>query len=304
MIDVVPASPGLASNVTDTALIFEGGGMRASLTSAVVGQLLRGEIFFDYVAGISAGSSNLANYLSRDPARARRSFVEFAADPQFGDLRTFVRGDGLFNARYIYEETSEPHQALPFDFATFQANPARFRIGAFHCASGRNVYFGRDDVHEMRDLMVRVRASSSMPILMPHVTIDGDEYLDGALGRSGGIALDAAEADGFERFFVVLTRPRDYVKRPSRAPEFYRRRFRAYPAVADAILKRWHRYNATRRRLFELEAEGRAYLFVPERMPVSNGERSVARLRMAHELGRAQARRELPAWRRFLGLGA
>ena len=43
-------------------------------------------------------------------------------------------------------------------------------------------------------------------------------------------------------------------------------------------------------------------LFVPDTMPVSNGERNVARLRAAHELGLAQAQRELHAWREFLGL--
>ena len=63
----------MTSNVTDTALLFEGGGMRAALTSAVVAELLRQRIHVDFVAGISAGSSNAVNCLSRDPARARRS---------------------------------------------------------------------------------------------------------------------------------------------------------------------------------------------------------------------------------------
>ena len=69
----------MTSNVTDTALLFEGGGMRAALTSAVVAELLRERIHVDFVAGISAGSSNAVNYLSRDPARARRSFVDAAS---------------------------------------------------------------------------------------------------------------------------------------------------------------------------------------------------------------------------------
>ena len=69
----------LTSNVTDTALLFEGGGMRAAYTSAVVAELLRERIHVDFVAGISAGSSNAANYLSRDAVRARAAFVDFAA---------------------------------------------------------------------------------------------------------------------------------------------------------------------------------------------------------------------------------
>lgn len=297
------ASAVAGTRIRDTALLFEGGGMRASYTSAVVVELLAQGLLFDYVAGISAGASNTANYLAQDADRARRSFVEFAADPRFGDLATFARGRGLFNAEYIYERTSGPDEALPYDFDRFSRNPADFRIGAFHCASGATVYWSRRDIEVMRDLMVRVRASSSMPIVMPPVTIDGEVYLDGALGRSGGIPLDIAERDGFERFFVVLTRPRDYRKAPTSAADFYRWHYRRTPAVADAIVKRWHRYNETRRRLFELESQGRAYLFIPEVMPVGNGERSVAKLRRSHELGLRQAAREVPAWRAFLGAG-
>lgn len=294
----------LTSNVTDTALIFEGGGMRAAYTSAVVATLVEEGVFLDWVGGISAGASNTVNYLCRDPWRARHSFTDFVTDPRFGDWRTLVRGQGLFNAEYIYEQTAAPDQALPFDWPTFHANPARLRIGAFDCASGEVVYWGRDDLRELRDLMVRVRASSTMPVVMPPVTIDGRVYVDGALGPTGGIALDAARADGFDRFLVVLTQPRAYVKKALGNDWFYRRHFRAFPAVADALRTRHLRYNAAREELFELERAGRAYVFAPTHMPIGNGERNLARLRAAHALGLAQARRELPAMREFLGLPA
>lgn len=294
----------LRSNVTGTALLFEGGGMRASYTSAMVVALLEAGIHLDFVAGISAGSSNTANYLARDAWRARHSFVDFAADPKFGNWKTFVRGDGLFNAQYIYEETGLPDQALPYDWDTYRANPATVRIGAFDAESGEQVWWGRQDTPVIQDLMVRVRASSTMPVLMPPVHLDGRTYVDGALGPDGGIPVSAAEDAGYDRFLAVLTRERDYVKGPERFPRFYQRYFRRHPAIADALLTRWTRYNHTREKLFDLERQGRAYLFVPERMPVANGERNVARLRASHEAGLVQARREIPAIRDFLGLPA
>ena len=292
----------LTSNVTDTALIFEGGGMRAAYTSAVVATLLNAGVHCDWVGGISAGSSNTVNYLSRDARRARVSFVDFAADPNMGSWRTFVRGQGMFNAEYIYERTSGPDEALPFDWTTFSTNPARFRISAFDCETGEAVHWGRSDISTRRDLMVRVRASSTMPVLMPPVVIDGRTYVDGALGPSGGIPLDAARADGFTKFLVVLTQERSYVKPPLGREWFYRRHFRRFPAVPDALAARAANYNATREELFELERQGRAYLFVPEVMTLSNGERDVAKLAAAHEAGLAQAQRELPANTEFLGL--
>ena len=72
--------------------------------------------------------------------------------------------------------------------------------------------------------------------------------------------------------------------------------------IADALLTRWWRYNQTKDYVFELQRQGKAYLFIPEVMPVANGERDVAKLNAAHELGLAQARRELPAIQEFLGL--
>ena len=134
------------------------------------------------------------------------------------------------------------------------------------------------------------------------VDVQNDFCEGGALGVDGGIPVTAAEEAGFEKLFVVMTRERSYVKRPERFPAFYQRTFRRYPAVAEALISRWRRYNETRERLFEMERQGRAYLFVPESMPVSNGERSVAKLAAAHELGLAQVRREMPAIREFLGL--
>ena len=294
--------PALTSNVTDTALLFEGGGMRASYTSGVVVALLEAGLHLDWVGGISAGSSNACNYLSRDADRARRSFTDFAADPRFGDVKTFVRGDGLFNAKYIYQEAGLPGQALAFDWDTFSANPAQLRIGGFNATTADQVHWGRDDYSDIHDLMIRVQASSTMPVLMPPVTIGGEVFVDGALGPAGGIPLDAARADGYEKFLAVLTRERGYVKPPQGAEWFFRRHFRKLPAVADALMARAEHYNATREELFELERAGRAYLFVPEQMPVGNGERNVGKLHASHEAGLAQARRELPAITEFLGL--
>lgn len=294
--------PEFPPNVTDTALLFEGGGMRASYTSGLVVALLEAGIHLDWVGGISAGASNASNYLSRDADRARRSFTDFAADPKFGDVRTFVRGDGLFNAKYIYQEAGLPGQALAFNWAAFAANPAQLRIGGLNATTGEQVHWGRDDFPDLHSLMIRVQASSTMPVLMPPVTIDGEVFVDGALGPAGGIPLDAARADGYSRFLAVLTRERGYVKPPQGGEWFFRRHFRKLPAVADAVMSRAARYNATREQLLELEAQGAAYLFVPEQMPVGNGERHVGKLSASHAAGLAQARRELPAIREFLGL--
>ncbi len=292
----------VSNNIFDTAVVFEGGGMRASYSAGVVAALLEAGVHSDFVAGISAGSSCTVNYVSRDAARARRSFVDLAQDPRFGNLRTFLTGKGMFSAEWIYEHTSAPDQPLPFNWSAWEANPAQVAIGALRCDTGETVYWGREDLDTMPYLMKRVRASSSMPIIMPLTVIDDVAYVDGALGTSGGIALDAAQAAGYERFIVVLTRERDYRKRRPINSGLYRGWFRRYPAVADAILTRHQRYNATLDALAEHEREGRALVIAPKVMPISNSERSVAKLASVFEQGLGQARREMGTIREFAGL--
>ncbi|AZQ75949.1 patatin family protein [Flaviflexus ciconiae] len=292
----------LSSNVFDTALIFEGGAMRASYTAPVVNVLLKNDIYFDWTAGISAGSTNTVNYVSRDSRRARLSFTDFAGDPNFGNFRTFLRGEGLFNANYIYQQTSGPDEALPFNSKVFFSNPARLRIGGFNAETGETAYWGREDLSTNADIMKKVQASSTMPGLMPVVDIDGVQWVDGAIGSSGGVALDAAEADGFERFLVIMTRPRNYWKSVPRNTKFFERHFRKYPAVAEALITRHVRYNATKEKLLELEKHGRAVLFFPENMMVGTAERNINKLRANYIAGLDQAKRDLPIWKDFVGL--
>lgn len=276
--------------------------MRAAYTAGAVVKLIEHGIVFPFVAGISAGATNTLNYVSSDTWRARASFIDLAADPNFGNWRTFVQGKGLFHAEYIYRQTSGPDQLLPFNMDAYRTHPAELAIQALRCSDGETITWHRSDLGTLDDILPRVQASSTMPIVMPPVEIDGAFHVDGALGTSGGIALDAARAAGYTKFFVVLTQERGYIKKPLPAPWFYRRHFRRWPAVADALATRFLRYNATREELFELEKAGDAYLFVPEHMGVGNGERDVAKLTEAHALGLAQAERELPAWREFLSL--
>ncbi|MDO4412571.1 patatin family protein [Cutibacterium sp.] len=292
----------MTTPIERTALVLEGGGMRASYTSAVVVKFLQMGWEFPHVSGISAGASHATNYISGDLWRTRQCFTDFAANPHFGNVRTWITGRGFFNAEYIYQRACAPNKPLPFDFQTFAASDQRIRIGATRTDNGQQEWFTRDQMTTMDDLMVRVRASSTMPGFMPPVTIDGVEYVDGAIGTSGGIPIDAAQLDGYDRFFVVCSRPRDYIKSEVKSARAIHGLFRRRPAVAEAIISRPAKYNATREMLRDLEADGNAYVFYPRIMPVTNKEKDVTKLRRAYALAMAQVNTELPKWRDFLGV--
>ncbi|MDY5785522.1 patatin family protein [Corynebacterium sp.] len=281
----------------ETAVIFEGGGMRNSYTAAAVVTLIEEGVQFGWVGGVSAGSSHTVNYLSGDAWRAKQCFVDFANNPSFGGVSSLLRGTGYFNAEFIYENSGED---LPFDYDAFRANPAAMNLSATRADTGEPVYFTREDIRVEKDVNTFVRASSTLPLIMPTVLIDDIPYVDGALGEHGGISINQAEAAGYEKFLFIGTKPRDYVRPEVSRPSVVRRLFRRTPAVAEAMIARPGRYNASKQRLLDLEAQGRAQLFFPDAMGVSSTERNVAKLRANFAAGEKQVAAEWPAWEEFL----
>lgn len=291
-------------HIDDTALVFEGGGMRGAFTAGIVATLIEEGIDFAHVSGISAGSSNTVNYVSRDAKRAHDTFTTVADSPEFGGFRHWIEGRGMFNVDYLYDEIAQPDGDAPLDLDTFLANPAEVRIGAFNATRGEEVWFTKDDMRTVEEVGRCVRASSTLPIIMPTVTIDGDTYVDGALGPNGGIPLDAPMRDGYRKFFVVLTRPRDFVKTPTKPGvcSALRLAFPRLPSIAEAVARRTVAYNAARRKLFQLEEQGRALIVTPGDLGIDKMEMNVDRLEDAYDAGVVRARADLPRWEAFLGL--
>lgn len=289
----------------DTALLLEGGGMRASYGTGALDVLMENDVRFGWAGGVSAGATHLVSYLTGERDRLRHSFVDFATDPNFGGWTWLLRGKGYFNAAYIYGDAPERDLPRPYDFARALQSDVEFRICSTRADNGDPVYWGREDVSSTGELMAAVRASSTIPLAMPVPRIDGVPYVDGALGPSGGIPLDAALADGYSRFFAVLTHPRGYVKPPMGRTRMWRTILRKYPAVAEAMATRHIRYNATMDRLYALERAGRAFLYFPEdEKPVSSTERNVEVLRDSLMRGTMQAERDWPSFESFLRSGS
>ncbi len=292
--------PSMESNIFDTALIFEGGGLRASYTAAVVQLLLKNNLYFDNVYGVSAGSSHSCNYISRDIKRAKDSFVGFVEDPNFGNWDTFLAHKGYFNAEYIYEESGKPSGKLRFNITAFLENPAKITISAFRRDTGETVYWTKKNLNTLGTLMRRVRASSSLPIFMPPPEVDGYVCYDGGLGEGAGLMLPKAKADGFEKFFIVRTRPRGYRKKPGDSPFsllFPKRKY-----LRLAFNTRNERYNAIADEIDELEAAGKAYVFYADDITAKSATTDIKVLEENFAKGYQKGLEELPKWFEFLGI--
>ena len=286
--------------IKDTALIFEGGGMRASYTAGVAVTLLEEGIEFSDIYGISAGSIHACNYISKDAWRIRASFGEFMAVPGAAGWGQFLRGRGYFNSKYIYDIACQPGEKLPFDFETFLNNPSRPHIESYERDTGRTVYWGKEDMQIMPDLMHRVCACSTMPFFIPPTIIDGHAYLDGGIGDSWGIPLEKAKRDGFKKFFIVLTQKRGYRKSPSKHPNLIKAMVGSHQKVAERLLSRYKYYNKILEEIEELEKSGCAYVFYPNTMNVKTTTIDQDLLNESYNCGYEQARSELSVWRDFL----
>ena len=293
---------GISITHPDVALVFEGGAMRASYTSAVVKALIDAGMVFPKAYGTSAGAMLAACYISRNPMRAKATFVDSVRVKDAGGLGAFVKGEGFFNTQLIFEGLSEKNaldgNEWTFDFKAFKESPTGFHVEAFDRDSGATKAWEKTDMHTMTDVMLRIQASCAYPLFVNPAEVDGRFYADGGMGDSHDICIDAAMRDGFKRLFVVCTQPKGY-----RMPQVheakrltYKVAYAKYPKLYDAILARPTEYNKLLDRLDELESKGVAYVFRPDEMPISYDTTDYEKLEAAYEAGVRQCTRDLPKW--------
>ena len=279
-------------------LVLEGGGLRGTYTIGVLDELMRQEIWADYVIGVSAGACHGSSYVSRQIGRAYRVNVGYVRDPRYLSVGNFLRTRSLFGMDFLFREI--PTTLEPFDDAAFQASPSAFVAGVTDLRTGEPVYFGKRPFDEQMRVLA---ASSSIPVFSPPVEIGGGLYLDG--GTSDPIPVGKALEDGCERVIVVRTRHRDYVKPPEGFRAVYRRTLRDYPEMIALLDRRHEIYRRTVARIDQLEREGRALVIAPERpLQVGRFERDVSKLEALARLGEEDVRRQLAAIRAFAGEGS
>ena len=273
--------------------------MRGTYSAAVAATLLENEMLFGHVYGVSAGSTNAVNYVARDIQRTRDSFLLLSVDDEAIGTRYFLQHKGWFNAPYMYQQMGLPDGRLPFDFDAFEKSSTKLTISAFERDRGRTRFFTKEDMRTIDDLMVRVRASSTVPIVMPPAKVDNEYCYDGGLAEGNGILLPQARRDGYEKFLVIRTRPRGF-RKPLMVDDWVINFFWHRPAMQEALRMWGPGYNAICDELELLEKEGRAYVFYAEDMNVENNTTDLDDLVKCYELGRAQIRRELSAIESFV----
>ncbi len=279
-------------------LVLEGGAMRGLFTAGVMDVMMENGIEFDGLIGVSAGSSFGCNYKSRQPGRVLRYNLKYAGDPRYMGLRSLVTSGNLVGAEFAYHTL--PLQLDVFDIETFERNPMAFYLVATDVATGLPAYYRMDKVN--RDSLEWLRASASMPAVTKPVRVDdGRLMLDG--GISDSIPLAYFRSIGYGRNVVVLTQPRDYVKKPS-SKWLWRMLMHGHEAIAEAMSRRHEMYNAQLRLVDEGVRRGDTFVIAPDSpLPIGRVSTDKTKMTNVYNIGRQTAQRLLPALIEFMSRG-
>lgn len=286
--------------INNVAIIFEGGGMRASHSAGLVAVLIENNIKIGTSFGVSAGCTLLANYISSDLKRNRESFIDIVKDERIGGLKSFLGGKGYFNSAWIYGDAAMGDGLKKFEYKTFMESPQDFVISSYCVEDTKVVYWSKHDVKSLKDLIKKTQASSSIPILMPNVLIEGKHYIDG--GIVNGILIEEALEKNFEKYLIVRTQEKKYRKSPlsKMAKRIFKILYGKYPKLIKDAEERYIKYNNSIKIIDELEKQGKAYVFYPQKMEIDNKCLDYEKLTKTFEAGYELAKKEFPNIKKFL----
>ena len=241
-----------------TGMVLEGGAVRTIYSTGVCDALLTRSLMTDYVIGVSAGIAYGVSYVSRQPRRNLDIMVNYINDKRYMGMGNLLRRDNraYFGLEFVY--STIPNQLVPFDYDTFAAYPGEVEAVVTNLDTGAAEYFPLD---RRDDKFKLLQATCALPFLFPVFNIQGRPCMDG--GAADAIPYERAFAKGCDRVIVVLTRERDYVRRPEKLQPLIDLAYRKYPKFCDTMRRRADAYNEARQKLFRLEREGRALVFTP-----------------------------------------
>ena len=273
-----------------TGLVLEGGALRTIFSSGVCDAFLdSGLPLPDYTIGVSAGIAYGVSYLSRQSRRNLQLVIRYANDRRYMGWRNLAnpKNRSYFGLKFAYDTI--PNELLPFDYDAFEDYPGEAEAVVTNLETGKAEYL---TVPRRDECNLVLQATCALPLMFPVIRVDGKPYLDG--GCSDAIPWRHALENGYDRLVVVLTRERDYVKKPDRAFPALARAFRKYPNFVETLRRRCGDYNESRRELFQLEREGKVVVIAPEStLGCSRTEKNVDLLRALWQSGYFEARRAL-----------
>ena len=279
-------------------LVVEGGGMKCAYNAGILDVFLDHQITFDYCIGVSGGAGNVASFVAGQRGRNIRFFTEHIHSPQYFGVKSLLKTGNLFGLQYIYGDLTNTTGKDPLDFPAIMKNPAEYEVAATNAVTGEAEYFGKEDMKQ--DDYRPIMASSAIPAACRPVVINGVPYYDG--GISDAIPVRRALEKGCDRIVVILSKQRDYVRKPQGMRFLYSTLCRKYPKIIEDIDRRHITYRENLQEVFDLEKKGKAFVFAPsEHVKVGTYSMDEKTERILYDLGVKDFSDQEEALKRFIG---
>ena len=264
----------------EAALVLEGGGTRGVFTAGVLDYLMKKEVKFPYVIGVSAGACNAIDYVSKQIGRTKDCTIIQDRKNRYIGTKDALKKGYLFDMDRLFDEY--PNRLFPFDFDTYFASDIQCEVVVTNCLTGEAMYLSEKQDKER--LLTICRASSSIPLISPVVDVDGIPCVDGGVADS--VPLIHSMKLGHQKNVVVLTRNKGYRKKaPGKSRLLYTAALRKYPNLLNALLNRYRNYNRVMELVEKWEEEGHIFVIRPEVEPVSRTEQNVEKLTEFYDHG-------------------
>ena len=220
------------------ALVLGGGSLKGSWQAGAIQAVLDMGFKPDMIYGISAGALNAA-YMVNEAGREYQKgglidwqlvnkklisfWIENITQPsdigilksrfQLGIDTILSRFDGLLNTNPLHEKL---RQHITTEL--LRKSPIKLKVGSVNINTGAMHYAGPLEEHFMDYL----RASSSIPVIMPVIQIGGDHrnaHLDGGLREV--VPLKQAIMDGATEIYAIATHPKHEEKKAINYRNFF-----------------------------------------------------------------------------------
>ena len=221
-------------------IIDVGGGMRGVYGAGIFDYLIDRKINIPYCIGVSAGSGNIASYLSKQKGRNKVCYTEYCLEKDYFSFHNLIHKGSLLDLEYIYGTLCNEDGACPWDFESAMNNPSEMVVVATDALKGEPVYFTKKDL--VKNDYGILKASSCLPFACKAYKWNNNYYYDGSI--SDPIPFKKAFADGCTRLIIVLTRPVDFRKKEKYRPLFKSIK-RTYPNMYEKLENRCNLYNNT-----------------------------------------------------------
>lgn len=259
-------------------LVLEGGAMRGMYTAGVLDVFMDHDIPVDGIIGVSAGVLFGVNYPSKQRGRVIRYNKRFAKDPRYMGWKSFLTTGNIVNKDFAFYTV--PQELDVFDQEAFAQSGIDFYATLTNVETGEAEYVKLGNLFEEMEVL---RATSALPLVSKMVEIDGKKYLDGSIADS--IPVEKMQELGYDKVIVVLTRPLEYRKKPSK-PGMYKMVYGKYPRFVDAAMNRYKMYNDTVERIIDMENKKEIFVVRPSKtVDVKHIERDENKLQEMYDLG-------------------